>query len=848
MTSNFRGIVDGILSGDSLIIRFLPPCKVPIQIISLEHLVAPKFGLPDGEIKDEPFGYDSWNFLRKLCIGKRVLVSPSFKDTKYTRFHPSFGHLPISFTSVCLYDEEQKNPDVGILATRAGWVKLRSHSTNSNSSTYLSTLRAEEEAAKNAKVGIWSPEQGFVRQLPVPFTDEDIFSQREFKAIVKGVINATTLSLFLLPRHLQVQIQLAGCKPPRQTNDSNNLANEAKQTSIRTFLHREITIRICQKSEMNPNQKGEPSYVGCLIGAPDTRIVKLISDGLAIYYPKTADFAPNADLYIQAEMQAKNSKRNIWANAPATQPKELKEFTGTCTSIRSSSSLFLTNGEEKHIYFLSSVKVPYFFYNGGGGGADVLGFEAREFLRNNYHGKQIRAVPNGYASNRDYATLYCGSVCINEEICRVGLSKHSEPFVGSPSERDSQIKTAEEEAKNKKIGLFADTLPAPITITDISQFSMKSKAQEYFSELQGKTLNVIIEHVAAGSKFHVYIPDRGLYIRTGINGLLPSSMKDKFGNEAKLFCQQNFMQCSAEINIQEIDISGSFLSEIIVLTKDNQRINIGKELIKKGLAEIHPKISAADPELVQLQKEAIANGLGIWGDKTRHLRELHYGTVEKVKVISVWNPITYAIQFFGNQIETIEQTLVQPLNPLSSEDIRQLHLNDCIAVKTKVETVTSSDLNGVENIFRARIESFDETNTKITSVKLIDLALDSKDFTEVFKLPDELISIEPQSRTIRLGCLSLARTDKNEQDVDIVKNVVTDAVLYMHLMYDDEMPNVLLTDKPNVDSGSLNAYLLSLGVGNYINHDVHEGMQEIANQLSTIHPESAAPEENNTDQ
>lgn len=841
--NDFRGIVDGILSGDSLIIRFLPPCKVPIQIISLEYLVAPKFGLPDGKIKDEPYGYDSWNFLRKLCIGKRVLVSSSFKNTDNKRFHPSFGHLPISFTTVRLFDEEQNNPDVGILATKSGWVKLRPHMNISNSNTYLNTLRSEEEAAKNSKIGIWSDKEGFVRDLPVDFTDEDIFSQREFKAIVKGLVNATTLSLFLLPRHLQVQVQLAGCKPPRQNNDTTNLANEAKQIGIRTFLHREVTIRICQKSEVNPNQsqKSEPSYVGCLVGLPDTKIVKLISDGLAVYYPKTADFAPNADLYIQGEIKAKSEKLNIWSNSIQNHQRELKKFTGICTSIHSSSSLFLMNGDEKRIFFLTSIKVPYFFYNGGGGGADSLGFEAREFLRNNYHGKEITAIPTGYSNNREYATLYCGSVCINVELCRNGLAKYSAPFVGEPSEKESEIKAAEEEAKGKKIGLFSDALPPPITINDISQFSMKNKALEKFGEIQNKDLNVIIENVAAGSKFHAFIPDLGLFIRTGINGLLPSNVKDRFGNEAKVFCRQQFMQCSAVINISEVDVSGLFLSNINVTTTDNKQINIGEELIKKGLAEIHPKIKqATNPEFsnfVQLQNEAISKGIGIWGDKTRHSRELHYKTVEKVKVVSIWNPITFAIQFLDNKMDIINEKLSQQLSPLTSEDIKSLHIHDCIVARARVENLISETNNGSQ-LYRARIENLDENNSKITSVKLIDVATESKDFSELYKLPDDLINIEPQSRTIHLGCLKLARNDKNEQDMSAVEEVVKNAVLYLHLMYDDEMPKVLLTDKENVDSGSLNAYLLSIGVAVYEDHEVNElsDTKDAASQLSEIHP------------
>ncbi|OHS93335.1 Tudor domain containing protein [Tritrichomonas foetus] len=841
--TQYRGIVDGILSGDSLIIRFLPPCPTPIQIIILEYLVAPKIGLPDGKIQDEPHGYDSWNYLRKLCIGKRVLISSHFKNTPKTRFHPAFGNLPISFTRVYLYDEHE-NPDIGLLAAKAGWVKLRDSTSNQNDK-YLASLKSAEEAARTAKLGIWASGQGMVRHLPVEYSDEEVLSQREFKAIVKGVNNGTTLSLFLLPKQIQVQVQLAGCRPfaaSRKDGSQNNnqYGTDAKQRAVRTFLHREIDIRICQKSDTNQNQnqnislKSERTYIGCLLGAPDHAIVRLISDGLATFYPKTADFAPSADLYIRAEAEAKAEKRNIWSIAPQQAEKELKEFSGICTSVRSSSSLFITNGDERQLFYLASVKVPYFFYNGGGGGADPLGFEAREFLRANYLGKPLRAVPTGYASNRDYATIYCGQKCINEELVAAGFAVYSEPFIGVPSECVDRIKAAEESAKAKQIGLFAPVQPQPFKIIDISQFAFKREAQKYLPELQNETVNAIIEHIASGSKFHVIIPSKNLFIRTGLNGLLPSITSDKFGNEARLFCQQNFMQCNAEITINEIDKSGCFLSSIIVQAHSGANVSIASELIKRGLAEIHTRLlktGVADPELLELQKKAAAQGLGVWSDKTRHSRELAFDKIEKVKVSSIWTPITFAVQFLGDEIHKIETVLAnEPLTPLTSEDIKQLHRNDCIVARYN------------NTCYRARIENFDETNTKITEVKFIDIATDNKEFNEVYQLPESLQQIEPQAKTVKLGCLELVDSDQNEANIKSIWEMCTDAILYMHLMYDDESSNVLLTDQPSVDSGSLNAVLISNGIARFADHEVPPNIQNVLNNLKELQPESQSPE------
>lgn len=823
----YRGIVDAILSGDSLIVRFLPPCKIAIQIISLEHLVAPKIGLPDGSIQDEPYGFDSWNFLRKMCIGRAVFVSPNFRQTKNTRYHPAFGDLPISFTRVSLSDEKSNNPDIGTLAVQAGWVKLR-QCNSSNQDPYVTTLKQYEEQAKQAHLGIWSSTPGLVRHLPTKYTDEDIFSKREFRAIVKGVKYATTLSFFLLPDHHQIQLQLAGCKHPGQSNDpSKNYANDAKIQAIRTYLHREATIRICQKDNNTPFAKGEQSYIGCFVGGADRPIIGLIERGLALFYPKTSDFAPNADLYIEAENKAKRNGVQIWENAQLPKPKELKEFEGICTSIRSSSSMFLTNGDERQLFYLASVKVPYFFYNGGGGGCDSLGFEAREFLRKNYHGKTIRAVPTGSSSNREYATLYCDGQCINVEIVKNGLAVFHEPYVGQPSEAAEQIKQAEQEAMQRKIGLHMEPLPNPFKIIDISHKSMAAEAQKYINDLKDKTFESIVEQVAPNSKFHILIPEKNLFIKTGINGLFPSNIADRFGNEARAFCQKNYLQCASTITIHDIDVSGNFFSTIFV---GSERVNLGAELIKRGLAELHSKVmhvQALDPELVELQNQAMQNGLGVWSDKTRHLLELEYNKVEKVKAVAAWTPITYPIQFLGDKMDFIESQLnTAQLESLTSQDISNLYKNDCIVAKFN------------DHNFRSRIETFDETNTKVAAVKFIDWTEDNKEFNELFKLPESLKEIPPQSLKVRLGCLEIVQNEKNEENVKEIWSIIQDRILYMHLMYEEDVPNVLLTDGPNSDSNSLNAYLLSRGMAKFVDHPVQPEMQSIVDGLKSIVAES----------
>ncbi|XP_022872818.1 ribonuclease TUDOR 2-like [Olea europaea var. sylvestris] len=65
----FRGIVKAVPSGDSLVIVGGSEAEIPPEkTITLSSLIAPKLARR-GSI-DEPFAWESREFLRKLCIGK----------------------------------------------------------------------------------------------------------------------------------------------------------------------------------------------------------------------------------------------------------------------------------------------------------------------------------------------------------------------------------------------------------------------------------------------------------------------------------------------------------------------------------------------------------------------------------------------------------------------------------------------------------------------------------------------------------------------------------------------------------------------------------------------------------
>ncbi|KAK4782988.1 hypothetical protein SAY86_007362 [Trapa natans] len=142
-TSWLKGRVKAVPSGDCMVISALtnnnagPP---PEKTITLSSLIAPRLARRGGV--DEPFAWDSREYLRKLCIGKEV----TFK-VDYTV--PSIGR---EFGSVFLGDK-----NVAMLVVSEGWAKVREQGQQKGEvSPFLAELSRLEEIAKQQGLGRWS--------------------------------------------------------------------------------------------------------------------------------------------------------------------------------------------------------------------------------------------------------------------------------------------------------------------------------------------------------------------------------------------------------------------------------------------------------------------------------------------------------------------------------------------------------------------------------------------------------------------------------------------------------------------------------------------------------------------
>jgi staphylococcal nuclease domain-containing protein 1 len=772
----FRGHVVGILSGDSLIVRFLK--QNIVQNVCLEHVIAPKYGKTDGTVRDEPHAFDSWDFLRNLCIDQPVIVTPPTNKPDLTRSHPAFGKMPVFFSRVRL---QRRDEDVGLTCVTNGWVRIRAP-PNRSRDTYVSSLYAGEAAARRQNLGVWRP-NGFVRQLPVSFSAQRLLDEGEFDAIVESVYNGSTLALFLLPRHERIVFQIAACQSPsarRTGNVSDQFGQQAREFSIRFLLHRSTRVRLCSAHENG-------LFLGPIIDRSDRFVRSLITEGLARFNQNTADLAPSSIEYERCECEARAQRKNIWADEPPF-TCSIQKFQGEVRRILGTSALDLWVRGERRIVQFNCIRVPPFV---PGGGSEPFSFEARERLRKLLIGKFVDVVVDGAVPDRFFATVYFGTVCINELLLREGYAKVINPFCGRESERLPMFRRAQGNAESGRLRVHGSTSPAPLIVRDLSLNTVKEVAVEHLNEFLDIPFRGIVEDILGGNRFAVLVPERLVMLRVAVNGVRPLSPNDRLGQEAMAFCAQHYLNREIEFCVREVDRSGGYISNMCLLNGD-ERVDLATAFLSQGLAEIHDRTASTLPNyqrLVEMRDKAARDGYGKWADKSRFGVVLERGKFYPVRIIRAWTVVDLVVQFLSESMHEVDE-IIQTATP----PVVNLAKSDFVAVVHR----------GAR--YRGRIEKV-EDGQKVR-VKLIDFdTAVIVDTSQLFDLPQRLESIPPQAISVHLAFLTLRKDEP--ADRDWIWTQYKDFAMHLSCVTTDDVPSVLLYDQPAIARQTLNAVVLT---------------------------------------
>ncbi|KAL3655116.1 Translin-1 [Castilleja foliolosa] len=442
-TGWLRGTVKAVPSGDSLVIMGNSKAEIPPEkTITLSSLMAPKLASRRGG--DEPFAWESREYLRKLCIGKEVTFRVDYTVPSINR----------EFGSVFLGDK-----NVALLVAAAGWAKVREQGQQKGeASPFLAELLRLEELAKSQGLGRWNRAPGAsetsIRDLPPSAVGDSgnfdamaLLAAKKgspLEAIVDQVRDGSTIRVYLLPEFQHVQVFVAGIQsasPGRraapevivtevtsteQNGDSaaetrapltsaQRLASSTSQSMVEVpadpygkeakhfteirVLHRDVRIVLEGVDKFN-NLIGSVYY-------PDGESAKdlsleLVENGLAKYVEWSASLLEDEvrRKLKNAELQAKKSRLRMWTNyvPPSTNSKAIHDqnFTGKvievvspdCIIVADDSLPFGDPSAERRVN-LSSIRTPKMGNPRRDQKPDPYARDAKECLRARLIGRQV---------------------------------------------------------------------------------------------------------------------------------------------------------------------------------------------------------------------------------------------------------------------------------------------------------------------------------------------------------------------------------------------------------------------------------------------------------------------------
>lgn len=451
-TGWLRGIVKAVPSGDTLVIMRNPKGDVipPEKTITLSSIIAPRLARRGGI--DEPFAWDSREYLRKLCIGKEV----AFRVDYTAQTGREFG-------SVFLGDK-----CVEMLVVSQGWAKVKEQGQQKvEASPYLTELMRLEEQAKQQGLGKWSKASGAseasIRNLPpsavgdsanfdtVRFALEN--KGRSLPAIVEQVRDGSTVRVYLLPEFQFVQVFMTGIQSPSmgrkpatetvaQADPSSHEQNGETAAEPRGQMTSAQKVAAVDSTEVAPDPFGREAkhFTETRVLHRDVRIVlegtdkfnnligsvyyndgneaknlalELVTNGLAKYVQWSATNLEekNRKEVKAAEIEAKKKRIRMWTNyvPPPSDSKAIHDqnFTGKVVEVVSGDCIIVADDSvpfgsplaERRVN-LSSIRAP--LLRSQNERPESYARDAKEFLRKRLIGRQVnvsmeysRKVPVG---------------------------------------------------------------------------------------------------------------------------------------------------------------------------------------------------------------------------------------------------------------------------------------------------------------------------------------------------------------------------------------------------------------------------------------------------------------------
>ncbi|KAJ4298622.1 hypothetical protein N0V88_003652 [Collariella sp. IMI 366227] len=606
--------VKSVLSGDTLVLTS-PNNPAAERTLSLAYVSAPRLS-KDG---DEPYAFQSREFLRNLAVGKAVKFSVSYTI-------PNSGR---EYGTAALQD----GTDLPEAAVKAGWLRVREDAGRKEESedilAKIDNLRNLELLAKDEGSGLHAGAGGFI-EVQNDLGGPDFMKQWKGKTVdgvIERVISGDRLLIRLLlteKKHYQVMTLLAGIRTPstERVNQSNGQTQPAEEygNEARAFVETRLLQRKVQIKIVGASPQGQ--LVATVLHPRGNIAEFLLKDGFA----RCNDFHSTmlgADMAAlrAAEKEAQTARRRLH-KAYVAKTTDSKEVDATVAKIIGADTLVVRNkaGAEKRIS-LSSIRGP----RAGEASEAPYREEAKEFLRKKVIGKHVRVAIDGTkpASDdfeaREVATVTQNGKNIGLQLVQEGyctVIRHRKDDTDRAPNYD-ELLAAQETAKEEKKGIWSGKAPKVRQYADLSESVQKAKIGVSTLSRQRKVPGVV-DFCKSGSRFTILVPREGAkltLVLAGIRAPRAPGRQDKgepFGQEALDLANKRCNQRDCEIDVHDIDKVGGFIGDLYV-----GRESFAKVLVEEGLASVH-KYSAEKSgnaaELFAAEKRAKEARKGMWHD------------------------------------------------------------------------------------------------------------------------------------------------------------------------------------------------------------------------------------------
>eukprot|EP01125_Pyxidicula_operculata_P008511 TRINITY_DN2851_c0_g1_i1.p1 TRINITY_DN2851_c0_g1~~TRINITY_DN2851_c0_g1_i1.p1 ORF type:complete len:1009 (+),score=324.55 TRINITY_DN2851_c0_g1_i1:75-3101(+) len=355
------GLVRGVPSGDTLLIMDLPenpnaatgaPKDVQLTLLGLQAPVLGKRFMKEGKVeteKDEPFAWESREYLRNKVIGRCVVYR-----IVYEAGERSYGEVWLN------------GENIRETVVNAGWANVPSRGkANKDGEVEISEEQQRVldllDGAKKKEKGIWKKHkdtQAGVRRVKyrdAPRRDDPARAGREdelfqffeknknktLHAVVEQVLSGSSLRVYLPETSDNVPVQLSGASSPNyKTVESEYLpfSYEAKFFTEYNLLHRNVEVTL------DGIDKNMNFYATVLDSQGGNVALSLLQMGLASYVDWSCKQSVSAK-FQEAEKEAQKNKIRVWS---AEQPKRTPQTnTPKKADKKSNNSVIAANNTDK---------------------------------------------------------------------------------------------------------------------------------------------------------------------------------------------------------------------------------------------------------------------------------------------------------------------------------------------------------------------------------------------------------------------------------------------------------------------------------------------------------------------